>query len=36
MVNIKGTAMLEAKSPLTTVKSDTVLTLKGSVTTMIN
>jgi len=35
MVNVEGSAMLEAKSPLTTVKGDGVLTLKGGVT-MIN
>ena len=35
MVNIEGSAMLEAKSPLTTVKGDGILTLKGGLT-MIN
>lgn len=35
MVNIEGKAMLEAKSPLTTVKGDGMLTLKGGIT-MIN
>lgn len=35
MVTIEGTATLDAKSPLTTVKADGVLTLKGSMT-MIN
>ncbi|MCV2869193.1 type VI secretion system tip protein VgrG [Defluviimonas sp. WL0002] len=35
MVKIEGTAMLEAKSPMTTVKGDGILTLKGGLT-MIN
>lgn len=34
-IKIVGTAMLEAKSPLTTVKGDAMLTLKGGIT-MIN
>ncbi len=36
MVKIEGQAMAEMKGKLTTVKADTVLTLKGGVTTMIN
>jgi type VI secretion system secreted protein VgrG len=35
LVKIEGTAMLEGKSPMTTVKGDGMLTLKGGVT-MIN
>jgi type VI secretion system secreted protein VgrG len=35
MVSIEGQAMLEAKSPMTTVKGDGMLTLKGGIT-MIN
>ncbi|WP_343115927.1 type VI secretion system Vgr family protein [Ostreiculturibacter nitratireducens] len=35
MVKIKGKAMLEAQSPMTTVKGDALLTLKGGLT-MIN
>jgi type VI secretion system secreted protein VgrG len=35
MVKVEGTTMLDAKSPLTTVKGDGMLTLKGGVT-MIN
>ena len=35
MVKIEGTTMLEGKSPMTTVKGDGMLTLKGGVT-MIN
>jgi len=35
MIKIEGTAMLEAKSPMSTVKGDGMLTLKGGVT-MIN
>jgi len=35
MVSIEGTAMLDAKAPMTTVKGDGILTLKGGLT-MIN
>ncbi len=35
MINVKATAMTEVKSPMTTVKGDAMLTLKGGVT-MIN
>jgi len=32
MINIEGTAMVEAKAPMTTVKGDALLTLKGGLT----
>lgn len=32
MINIEGTAMVEAKAPMTTVKGDAMLTLKGGLT----
>jgi type VI secretion system secreted protein VgrG len=35
MVKVEGTAMVDAKAPMTTVKGDGMLTLKGGIT-MIN
>ena len=35
MIKVQGTAMAEVKAPLTTVKADAMLTLKGGIT-MIN
>ena len=35
MVKIEGTAMLDAKAPMTTVKGEAILILKGGIT-MIN
>jgi type VI secretion system secreted protein VgrG len=32
MINIKASAMAEMKSPMTTVKGDGILTLKGGLT----
>ena len=35
MIKIEGTGMVEAKAPMTTVKGEAMLTLKGGLT-MIN